>query len=207
MTILMEVSPNIDNGTLDPDPTILETPTDEVMINMRNSRSRNNSVSKMNKKSELLKEKIESKKKGVIDKRKKKPKNKVDIETERDSSFNGHSEDYNDSEMDVSLAENPEYECASGDKDKWFLRTIEGTDLTSRPAVVSCSGKYIFINSQDRVLVYSSKSGQLMRQLNTGQILAIQKTNIDEEISSDLGLPLRSILQPSASPHQDRSRN
>ena len=50
MTILMEVSPNIDNGTLDPDPTILETPTDEVMINTRNSRSRNNSVSKINKK-------------------------------------------------------------------------------------------------------------------------------------------------------------
>ena len=175
----MEVSPNLDSGTREPDPTIVEIQSEEMKIDPR---SRNCSESKMNEQSDIVQEKIDNKKKVVTDKLNKKKTKWFNNENESDLSYIEQLE--NDSEMENSSLENPirDNEITMKDQCQWFLRTVGGTNLTSNPAVVSSSGKYIFISSEDKIHVYGSKSGQLLRQLNTGRILAIQKTNVDEEI-------------------------
>ena len=62
------------------------------------------------------------------------------------------------------------------DTDDWVMRPVSGVDLVSKKAVVTNDGKHILINSTDKVLVYSSSSGQLVRQLDTGNLLAVQPT-------------------------------
>merc|ERR1719431_1205455 len=89
-----------------------------------------------------------------------------------------HDTDHSESEMDTSIMENPEDDqvpMEAEDGEPWYASTVGGLDLTSRPAAVSFGGKYVLVNSSGKIMVYSSKSGQLVRKLNTGQVLAIKK--------------------------------
>ena len=65
---------------------------------------------------------------------------------------------------------------------EWKLRTVAGIDVTSKPAGVSHGGKYVFVNSTEKILIYSSATGQLVRRLNTGPVWALQKTDNENEI-------------------------
>jgi len=65
----------------------------------------------------------------------------------------------------------------------WVKKPVSGVDLVSKDAIVTDDGKYIVINSMNKVLIYSSKSSQLVRQLNTGSILAVQKGDVEGEIT------------------------
>jgi len=64
----------------------------------------------------------------------------------------------------------------------WVKKPVSGIDLVSKEPIVTEDGKYIVINSQNKVLIYSSKSSQLVRQLNTGNIIAVQKGDVEGEI-------------------------
>jgi len=64
----------------------------------------------------------------------------------------------------------------------WVMREISGIDLVSQKIVVTDDGKYILVNSLDKVLIYSIASGQLVRQLDTGKVLAIQKGSNEGEV-------------------------
>ena len=64
----------------------------------------------------------------------------------------------------------------------WKMRTIAGIDVTGKPAGVSEGGKFVFVNSTENVLIYSSVTGQLVRKLNTGKVWATQRTNNQHEI-------------------------
>ena len=170
MTILMEVSPNVDPDPID---------TDEPKLNESKSRSKKSSTSKMKKKSELKKQKHKFDQQTVLDEG-------IELKEESDMevSVNGDvSQD--ESEMDTSMLNDPDggdHKDDADGQDGWYLRTMGGTDLTSKPSVVSHSGKYVFINSGDKVLVYNSKTGLLLRQLITGEAYSIQKTDKDEEV-------------------------
>ena len=76
----------------------------------------------------------------------------------------------------------PKKPSKAGNLDGWKMRTISGVDVTSQPAVVSHGGKFIFVNSAEKILVYSAASGQLVRKLNTGRVLAVQKTDQEHEL-------------------------
>ena len=169
MTILMEVSPNVDPDPID---------TDEPKLNESKSRSKKSSTSKMNKKSELKKQKHKFDQQTVLDEG-------IEMKEESDMevSMNG-GDSQDESEMDTSILYNPDsgdHDDADG-QDGWYMRTMGGRDLTSKPSVVSPSGKYVFINAGDKVLVYNSKTGLLLRQLITGEAYSIQKTDKDEEV-------------------------
>jgi len=66
--------------------------------------------------------------------------------------------------------------------DAWVISVVSGVNLTSKELVVSSDGKHIFVNSGDKVVVYSTSSGQMVRQLNTGPIISIQKGNQEGEL-------------------------
>merc|ERR1719295_2517001 len=63
--------------------------------------------------------------------------------------------------------------------DAWVISVVSGVNLTSKELVISRDGKYIIVNSGDKVLVYSTASGQRVRQLNTGPIISVQRGNQD----------------------------
>ena len=76
----------------------------------------------------------------------------------------------------------PKKPSKADNSESWKMRTISGIDVTSRPAVVSHGGKFIFVTSREKILIYSATSGQLVRSLNTGRVLAVQKTDQEHEI-------------------------
>ena len=55
---------------------------------------------------------------------------------------------------------------------KWNLRTVSGLDLVGKEVSVTPDSKHVVVASGDRVLVYAAASGQLVRSLNTGLVLA-----------------------------------
>ena len=55
---------------------------------------------------------------------------------------------------------------------KWNLRTVSGLDLIGKEVSVTPDSKHVVVASGDRVLVYAAASGQLVRSLNTGLVLA-----------------------------------
>ena len=55
---------------------------------------------------------------------------------------------------------------------KWNLRTVSGLDLIGKEVSVTTDSKHVVVASGDRVLVYAAASGQLVRSLNTGTVLA-----------------------------------
>ena len=76
----------------------------------------------------------------------------------------------------------PKKPSKAGNPEGWKMRSISGIDVTSQPAVVSHGGKFIFVNSLEKILIYSAASGQLVRTLNTGRALAVQRTDQEHEI-------------------------
>lgn len=66
--------------------------------------------------------------------------------------------------------------------DDWVMKPVSGVDLVSKEAVVTGDGKHVLINSTDKVLVYSTASGKMVRQLNTGKVLAVQKSDKEGEV-------------------------
>ena len=76
----------------------------------------------------------------------------------------------------------PKKPSKAGNAEGWKMRTISGVDVTSKPAVVSHGGKFIFVISTEKILVFSAASGQLVRKLNTGRVFAVQKTDQEHEI-------------------------
>jgi len=60
---------------------------------------------------------------------------------------------------------------------KWVLRPVAGADLTSNSVLVTPDSKYVVVNTKEKVNIYSSTSGQLVRSLNTGPVLAVQVTD------------------------------
>lgn len=66
--------------------------------------------------------------------------------------------------------------------DDWVMKPVSGVDLVSKEAVVTGDGKHVLINSLDKVLVYSTASGQMVRQLNTGKVMAVQKSDKEGEV-------------------------
>ena len=162
----MEVSPNLDNIESDNHP-------EESSPIKKKSRQ---------KKSTDKSPKREIGRNMARDKKRKNSETKI-IETLKRNGF--HETDHSESEMDTSAQGNPEDDqvpMETGDGEPWFATTVGGLDLTSRPAAVSSGGKYVFVNSSGKIMVYSSKSGQLVRKLNTGQVLAIQRTDKEDEV-------------------------
>ena len=161
----MEVSPNLDNIESD---SILEDSSTIKKIS-RQKKSFDKSPTKLAKNM-------------TLDKKRKNSETKM-IETSKRNGF--HDTDHSESEMDTSIMENPEDDQVPmevEDGEPWYASTVSGLDLTSRPAAVSFGGKYVLVNSSGKIMVYSSKSGQLVRKLNTGQVLAIQRTDKEEEV-------------------------
>jgi len=161
----MEVSPNLDNIESD---SILED-SSTIKKKSRQKKSFDKSPTKLAKNM-------------TLDKKRKNSETKM-IETSKRNGF--HDTDHSESEMDTSIMENPEDDQVPmevEDGEPWYASTVSGLDLTSRPAAVSFGGKYVLVNSSGKIMVYSSKSGQLVRKLNTGQVLAIQRTDKEEEV-------------------------
>ena len=69
-----------------------------------------------------------------------------------------------------------------GTIDSWVMKEVSGIDLISKRIVVTDDGKYILVNSVDKVLVYSVASGQLVREIETGIVLAMQKGSKEGEV-------------------------
>ena len=162
----MEVSPNIDN--IEPEHT-----TEESSPNKR----------KIRQKKSLDKSQCSELGKDMTHDIKKKDCGTKSIEAPRINGF--HETDHSESEMDVSTMNNPDDEPVPMDSEEgepWYASTVGGLDLTTRPAAVSAGGKYVMVNSGGKIWVYSSKTGQLVRQLNTGQVMAIQRTDKEEEV-------------------------
>ena len=66
--------------------------------------------------------------------------------------------------------------------DGWQLSTVGGTDLTRLGAAVSAGGAHVFVAGRGSVLVLAARSGKIVRELNTGEVTAIQRSNSDSEV-------------------------
>merc|ERR1719244_472904 len=75
--------------------------------------------------------------------------------------------------LDIKSPESP-MEISPEVSNNWVLRPVAGSDLTSSPVVVTPDSRYVVVITGDKVGVYSSQSGQVVRSLNTGPALAVQ---------------------------------
>merc|ERR1719195_1057552 len=66
--------------------------------------------------------------------------------------------------------------------DGWQLSTVGGTDLSRLGAAVSAGGAHVYVAGRGSVLVLAAKSGKIVRELNTGEVTAIQRSNSDSEV-------------------------
>merc|ERR1719233_50166 len=90
--------------------------------------------------------------------------------------------DIDDKDVSLDLKLTRQKSKNDGNVDTWVMKEVSGIDLISRRIVVTDDGKYILVNSGNKVLVYSVASGQLVRELDTGKVLAMQKGSKEGEV-------------------------